>query len=82
MSGQAVAVLRAMRGRLFGRLELDAPFSLDPGWSEPVPQNVAKELHNAGLIEIDETAPIGDRYAFRISEAGRAHLDSIPPAAN
>jgi hypothetical protein len=79
---QANAVLRAMRGRLFGCLERDGPFSLDPCWSDPVPYQVAEELHNAGLIEIDETAPIGAPYAFRISAAGLAYLDSIPPVAD
>jgi hypothetical protein len=71
-----------MRGRLFGCLERDAPFSLDPGWNDPVPQRVAEELHDAGLIEIDESAPIGAPYSFRISAAGLAYLESIPPVAD
>jgi hypothetical protein len=82
ISAQAISVLRAMRGRLHGCLEQDAPFSLDPGWNGLVPRHVAVELHDAGLIEIDETAQIGDPYVFRISAAGLAYLDSIPPAAD
>jgi len=82
IDAQAIAVLRSMRGRLYGRLERDAPFSLDPVWSGPVPIHVAEELHNAGLIEIDETAPIGESYAFRITAAGLAYLVSIPPTAD
>ena len=83
ISEQAVAVLRAMRGRLSGRLEGDVPLQLDPGWNDPVPCQVAQELHETGFIEIDESAPIGDTYVFRISEAGMAYLDSnrCPPTS-
>jgi hypothetical protein len=80
LSGQAISVLRAMSGRLYGRLERDAPFLLDAGWSGPVPGEVAEELHDAGLIEIDETAPIIDAYTFRISEAGMDYLNAMAPA--
>jgi hypothetical protein len=82
ISAQATAVLRSMRGRLCGCLEQDAPFSFDPVWSGPVLRNVAEELHNAGLVEIDETAPIGEPYVFRISAAGLAYLDSTQPPAD
>jgi hypothetical protein len=75
---QAHALLRSMGGRLFGRLEGDAPFLLDSGWSGPVPHHLAGELHEAGFIEIDETAPVGDTYVFRISQAGAAYLNSNP----
>jgi hypothetical protein len=78
ISEKAVRVLRAMRGRLFGRLEGDGPLLLEAGWSDPIPCQVAQELHEAGFIEIDETAPIGDTYVFRISEAGLAYLDANP----
>lgn len=74
VSGQAIAVLRAMRGNLWGCLEDDAPFAIDPGWSGIVPGEIAQELHDAGLIEIDEDAPIGIPFAFRISTAGRLFL--------
>ncbi len=74
VSDQAKAVLRAMRGALLGCLESESPFSIDPGWSGPVPREIAEELHNAGLIEIDEAAPICEPYVFRISESGRAYL--------
>jgi len=74
VSDQANEVLRAMRGALLGCLERDDPFSIDPGWTGPVPREIAKELHNAGLIEIDEAAPIREPYVFRISTAGRAYL--------
>jgi hypothetical protein len=80
VSGQATAVLLAMRGRLFGRLDQDAPFLLDQGWSDPVPHCVVEELHEAGFIEIDETAPAGDPYVFRISATGMSYLDSIRSA--
>ena len=79
ISAEAIAVLLAMRGRLFGRLEGTAPFVLDPGWSEPVQHHVARELHEAGLIEVDEMAPIGGTYAFRISRAGMAYLQPLTP---
>ena len=74
ISGQAIAVLRAMRGSLWGRLEGNAAFSIDPGWSGPVEREIAQELHDAGLIEIDEDAAIGAPFAFRISRAGRSFL--------
>ena len=80
ISVQAIAVLLAMRGRLFGRLVGNSPFVLDPGWIEPVPHQVVGELHEAGFIEIDEMAPIEDTYAFRISKAGMAYLESLPPS--
>ena len=76
ISETAVAVLRAMRGRLIGRLDSAHAFLIDPGWSGPVPHLVATELHNAGLIEIDESVLINGTYAFRISEAGIASLES------
>ena len=81
ISDQALAVLVAMRGRLFGRLDGNAPFGLEPGWSGPVPRTVANELHDAGLIEIDETAPISGTYVFRISSAGVAFLVAMPASA-
>ena len=79
VSDQAEAVLRAMRGALLGCLEGDSPFSIDPGWTGPVPWEIAAELHNAGLIEIDEAAPIREPYVFRISTAGRAYLARSTP---
>ena len=63
-----------MRGSLSGRLEGDEPFSIDPGWTGPVPKAIAEELHNAGLIEVDEDAPVEVPLVFRISPAGRAWL--------
>ena len=74
VSDQAEAVLRAMRGALLGCLERDDPFSIDPGWTGPVPREIAEELHQAGFIEIDEAAPIREPYVFRISTAGRQYL--------
>jgi hypothetical protein len=74
---QAIAVLHAMSGRLYGRLEREGAFRLEYQWSGPVPCEVAEQLHDAGLIEIDETAPIDDAFAFRISAAGLAFLNSI-----
>lgn len=78
LSATALAVLRAMSGRLYGRLEKGGPFLLEPTWHGPVPLEAAEELHDAGLIEIDETAPLGDAFAFRVSEAGWAYLNSMP----
>lgn len=79
-SACAIAVLRAMRGCLLGCLDGGAPFAIDPGWSGPVPGEIAQELHDAGLIEIDEDAPIGIPFTFRISAAGRAFLTGLPAA--
>jgi hypothetical protein len=76
LSDQAEGVLRAMRGSLLGCLERDEPFSIDPGWTGPVPREIAEELHAAGFIEIDEAAPIQIPFVFRISAAGRAYLAS------
>ena len=78
LTSKAVAVLRAMSGRLYGRLEREGSFRLASSWAGPVPCEVAEELHEAGLIEIDETAPIYDAFAFRISATGLAFLNSIP----
>jgi hypothetical protein len=38
---------------------------------------VAEELFEAGLIEIDEAAPIGEVYCFQISPAGTAYVAAI-----
>ena len=77
ISDQAIAVLRAMRGSLCGTPETGMSFSIDPGWNGPVPCEIAQELHDAGLIEIDEEAPITVPFTFRISPAGRAFLASV-----
>lgn len=77
ISAEAIAVLRAMRGSLIGRLEGDAPFTIDPGWTDPVPRTIAEELHDAGLIEIDEDEPVDIPLVFRISAAGRAYLATM-----
>lgn len=77
LSRDAEAVLRAMRGALLGCLDDDDPFVIDAGWSGPVPREIAEELHSAGFIEIDESAPIEPPYMFRISEAGRTYLASV-----
>ena len=74
LSVQAYALLRAMRGALLGCLEGNESFVIDPGWTGPVPHEIARELHDAGFIEIDEEAPIRPPYAFRLSEAGRRYL--------
>ena len=75
--------LRALHqsgGRLHGRLDRDVPFVLtgpgnpNPDGSVEVPVSIAEELHNAGLIEIDEAAPIEDIYVFQVSFLGRGYL--------
>jgi hypothetical protein len=76
----ALRSLSQSGGRLLGRLERDTPFHLtdprnpDPAWRGTVAVTVARELHNEGWIEIDESAPIQDIYVFQISAAGKEHV--------
>ena len=85
MSEQAMLTLEALNrsgGRLIGRLDRNAPFLVtdpsnpDVNWRGTVDASIAGELHSAGWIEIDESAPIGDIYSFVISREGKAHLES------
>lgn len=81
LSGQAIALLRAMRGSLVGCLDGSDAFSIDPGWTGAVPRAVADELVEAGYVEIDEDAPPSIPHVFRISASGRAYLESDQHAA-
>lgn len=83
LSEESIRTLRVLKetgGRLHGRLDRDVPFlRSDPNNPGPdgrvtVPVSIAEELHNAGLIEIDEAAPIGDIYTFQVSFIGREYL--------
>ena len=79
MTQDSLFTLRALHrtgARLLGRLESDAPFRL----TEPaamVSVVTARELHDGGWIEIDESAPIGDIYTFQISAAGKTLCDTL-----
>jgi hypothetical protein len=83
VSKEAILVLRALNvgARLHGRLDQAVPFQLSPPDQGPgdgtVPASLAEELHNAGWIEIDESAPIADLYVFQISAAGKEHVESL-----
>jgi hypothetical protein len=83
LSEESMQILRALRqsdGRLHGRFDRDAPFlrtdptNPDPDWRERVPVAFAEELFEAGLIEIDDAAPIRDIYAFQVSNEGKEFL--------
>jgi hypothetical protein len=85
LSEEAMLTLQALNrsgGRLIGRLDRNAPFELtdptnpDANWRGSVDTSIAIELHSAGLIAIDESAPIGNVYCFEISREGKAFLES------
>jgi hypothetical protein len=76
VSAKAFAVLRlldAPDAYLYGRLDEDAPFQLGDA---SVPYSIALELHEAGLIESDESEAVTLTHAFQISPSGRARLGS------
>jgi hypothetical protein len=62
-------------------LDRAAPFMLtdpaNPDAKCTVELQLAEELFEAGLIEIDEAAPIGEVYCFQISQAGTAYVAAI-----
>jgi hypothetical protein len=85
LNEESIRILQALQksgGRLHGRLDRDVPFQRtdpthpDPDWRSPVPVSVAEELHDAGLIEIDEAAPIRDIYTFQVSREGNEFLST------
>ena len=84
MSPQASQVLSALHqsgGRLHGRLDDAAPFMrsdpANPGRPVEVPLSIAEELFEAGLIQIDENAPIAEVYLFEVSHAGLEFLAAL-----
>ena len=80
LSEESLRTLRALRhpgGRLRGRLEQEVPFLLTGSPSVEVPVSIANELFEAGFIQIDEAAPIGDIYTFELSREGEEFLQGL-----
>lgn len=79
MSEESIRILRALHqsdGRLHGRFDREVSF-LRTGGSDSVPFAIAEELFEAGLIEIDDAAPIRDIYTFQVSDKGKEFLTAI-----
>jgi hypothetical protein len=87
VSQEAVTLLHDLSlpgAELFGRFDRDEPFvrldraNPDPEWRALVAPSVARELHDAGFIEVNEFQPIAaDLFPFQISLEGRAWLYSV-----
>ena len=80
LSEDSLRTLRTLRqtgGRVHGRFDRDDPFLLTGSASTEVPVSIANELFEAGLIQIDEAAPISDIYTFELTDEAVAFLKGL-----